>query len=79
MNLPCRVEYLHAAVGPVADVDIAIGVDGDVGGAVELAVARPEGAEGHHAVPVGIELLHTVVLVVGHVDGAVGIGRDAPG
>ncbi len=66
-------------LAPVADVDVAIGVDGDVAGAVEFAWASAGLANGLQEAALGGELLDTVVAPIGYVDVVAGVYGDAPG
>ena len=61
-------EDLHPVVHPVSDVDVAIGVDGDAVGAVELADARAALADGLLPFAVVVKDLDAVVAPVGDVD-----------
>ena len=76
--VPFGVERLNPVVRPVADVDVSVGVYGDVRGVVELAVTVAVAAEREDKLAIGVELLDAVVFVVGDVDEAAGVYGDAP-
>ena len=61
-------KQLHPIVGPVADVDIAVWVYGDVGGVTKLPPAGTVRAELDDELAIRTEFLHAMVLVVGDVD-----------
>ena len=73
------VHDLHALVAPVGDVDVAGVVNGDGGGAVELAVGAAGFAKGGYELALCGELLDAVVAPVGDVDAAGAVYGNAPG
>src|SRR5438132_7860149 len=79
-NRAIRAEDLHAMVGPVAYIHIALRVDGHVGGVVQLAFAASiTAAELHDKLAIRGELLYAVILMVGDVDVPLVIYSDTPG
>ena len=69
-----RCERVDA--GEVGDVEVAVWVNGDVGGGHELAAPRAaEAAPGGDEATVAVELLHPVVGAVEDVDIAAGVER----
>ena len=77
--LAVGVKDLQAVVLVVGNIDVAIVVNGHIGGAVELAVAGAGAAEFHQKAAVGGKLLDAVVAPVGYIDIAVIVNCDAPG
>lgn len=63
-NLAIGVEDLDAVVGPVAYIDIALGVDRYVGRTVQLALSGPIAPKLHDELAIGGEFLHAVVLMI---------------
>src|SRR5690606_14848788 len=72
-------QLLDAPVPQVGDVDVAIGVGGDVGGGGELARAAALRAEASDRLAIGREDLHAVVAMVEDVKRAVLIDRHPAG
>src|SRR5437870_368566 len=79
-KLAIRTEDLHAVVGPVTHIHIALRVDSDVSGTIQLPPAGPKPtAELHDELTIRGELRHPVVFMVGDVHVPFLVYGQAPG
>ena len=72
-------EDLHPVVHPVGNVNVAVGVDTESVGAVELPDTGAAGADGLLPLAIVVEDLYAVIAPVGDVDVVVLVDSDAPG
>ena len=79
VDIPSRlVELLHSVVSPVGDVYVAVGIDSEPSGSVELQLSIAGGAKGPKELAVRGEFLYSVVAPVRNIDIAQFVDAYAP-
>ena len=61
---------MNSIVGPIANINIPIGIDGDIGGTVELSAVGSVASEAGDELSLRRELLRAVIAMVCHVQKA---------